>query len=149
MASGNTERHGRVQEYLGSRHTSPGPGAKGKLRSLRRNSTRAVLTHGEGGSDGGKVVADDRWLSTAAILSPMAYTWCVRKLDDCVPQLSDVEVLRVPTSGLQCPGVKNCQRLKREGFLNLGQVSGRAGSGVATVQIAKDGMEVAPPSPAQ
>lgn len=55
-------------------------------------------------------------------------------------------MLRVPTSGLQCPGVKNCQRLKREGFPNPGRVSGSAESTVAAVWIAEDGMEVVPPS---
>lgn len=85
MASGNMERHGRVQEYLGSWHTSSVPGAK----CFKRNTIRGVLIHGGGGweSDGVKVVTEDRWLSKAANLSPMGYTWCMRKLEDCGPQL--------------------------------------------------------------
>lgn len=53
-------------------------------------------------------------LSKAANLSPMGYPWCMRKLDDCGPQLWDVEMLRVPTRWTAVPWGKKTAKGWRE-----------------------------------
>lgn len=58
------------------------PGTEGSLQTLRETLSGWFWHMG---GDGMKAVADDRRLSTAAILSLMAHTRCTRKLDDCAP----------------------------------------------------------------